>query len=61
MVGLHRRGRRNALEIQVRHNEVPLPHLPAAFNGFTVLQLSDLHIDINTEFVDVLIESPGIE
>ena len=47
--------------IQVRHNEVPLPHLPAAFNGFTVLQLSDLHIDINTEFVDVLIESPGTE
>jgi len=61
LVGLHRRGRRNALNIQVRRNEVPLPHLPATFNGFTVLQLSDLHIDINTEFVDVLIESPGIE
>jgi predicted MPP superfamily phosphohydrolase len=56
LVGLHGRGRRNALAIQVRRNEIPLPHLPAAFDGFTVLQLSDLHIDINAEFVDALIE-----
>src|SRR3954471_2870998 len=56
LVGLHGRGRRNALAIQVRRNEIPLPHLPAAFDGSTVLQLSDLHIDINAEFVDALIE-----
>lgn len=56
LVGLHGRGRRNALNIQVRRNDVALSHLPAAFNRFTVLQLSDLHIDINSEFVEALIE-----
>jgi predicted MPP superfamily phosphohydrolase len=56
LVGLLGRGRRNALAIEVRRHEVPLPHLPEAFDGFTVLQLSDLHIDINAEFVDALIE-----
>lgn len=56
LVGLLGRGRRNALAIEVRSHEVPLLHLPEAFDGFTVLQLSDLHIDINAEFVDALIE-----
>src|SRR3954470_5896055 len=56
LVGLHGRGRRNARAIELRRNEVFLPHLPAAFDGFTVLQLSDLHIDINAGFVDALIE-----
>ena len=54
--GLHGRGRRNARAIEVRHHEVPLANLPAAFDGFTLLQLSDLHIDIAAGFVDALIE-----
>jgi predicted MPP superfamily phosphohydrolase len=53
---LYERGRRNALAIEVRMNEVPLTGLPSAFDGFTLLQLSDLHVDINREFVDALIE-----
>jgi uncharacterized protein len=56
LVGLHGRGRRNALSIELRHNELSLPHLPAAFDDFTLLHLSDLHIDINAQFVDALIE-----
>ena len=56
LVGLHKRGRRNALAIQLRTNEVPLPRLPGVFDGFTVLHLSDLHIDINEKFVDALID-----
>src|SRR3954471_23621226 len=56
LVGLHGRGRRNARAIEVGRNEVLLPHLPAAFDGFTMLQLSDLHIGMNAEFVDALIE-----
>jgi predicted MPP superfamily phosphohydrolase len=54
VAGLHGRGRRNALAIEVRRNEVMLPHLPESFDGFTLLQLSDLHIDINSVFVDAL-------
>jgi predicted MPP superfamily phosphohydrolase len=43
--GLYWRGRRNAERIQVRHNDVGFATLPAAFDGFTLLQISDLHAD----------------
>jgi len=56
LVGLHGRGRRNALAIEVRRHEVELARLPEPFDGFTILQLSDLHVDINGEFVDTLLE-----
>jgi uncharacterized protein len=45
--GLYRRGRRNAERVQLRHNLVRSPRLPRAFDGFTLLHISDLHIDIN--------------
>jgi uncharacterized protein len=45
--GLYGRGRRNAERVQVRHNHIRLQKLPTAFNGFTLLQLSDLHVDIS--------------
>jgi predicted MPP superfamily phosphohydrolase len=44
---LYRRGQRNAAKILVRENEIRLPHLPAAFDGFTILQVTDLHADGN--------------
>lgn len=47
---VHQRGRRNALDIQVNENEIYLPHLPEQFTGFTILHLSDLHMDMNDEF-----------
>jgi hypothetical protein len=54
LVGLHRRGQRNALSIELRTNEVPIAGLPESFDGFTILHLSDLHVDINSDFVDAL-------
>jgi hypothetical protein len=54
--GLYGRARRNALDIQITHHEFRLPQLPAAFDGFTILQLSDLHLDMNAEFPHVLAE-----
>jgi hypothetical protein len=57
LAGLHGRGRRNALAIEVRSHDVALARLPAAFDGFTLLQLSDLHIDMAAGFVDALIEA----
>ncbi|HEU0157272.1 MAG TPA: metallophosphoesterase [Stellaceae bacterium] len=45
--GLYRRALKNAAAVQLRHHEVVLPALPAAFDGFTILQLSDLHVDMN--------------
>jgi hypothetical protein len=56
LTGLHGRGRRNALDIQVREHEVRLPGLPRAFDGYTLLHLSDLHIDMRPDFTGALIE-----
>jgi hypothetical protein len=56
LVGLHSRGQRNAIAIEVHENEVRLPNLPAAFEGYTILQLSDLHVDMRPDFTGVLIE-----
>ena len=54
---LHGRARRNARRIAVRQHSVSLPHLPPAFDGFTLLQLSDLHIDAAPDFAAALIET----
>jgi uncharacterized protein len=47
LAGLYWRGRRNAERIQVRHNDIRSARLPPAFDGFTLLHISDLHADIN--------------
>src|SRR5271165_3157158 len=46
VTGTYWRGRANAGKVQVRRNTVVLPNLPTAFNGFTILHLSDLHADL---------------
>jgi len=56
MVGLYGRGRRNAADIRIRHNSVILPHLPPSFDGFVVLHLSDLHLDMSSAITHALIE-----
>jgi uncharacterized protein len=45
--GIFWRGQRNAEHVQVRHNYIRLQRLPRAFNGFTLLHISDLHVDMN--------------
>ena len=50
-------GHRNFLDVRCVVNEVVLPGLPAAFDGFTLLQLSDLHLDIDPAITDA--SSPG--
>ena len=54
--GCYARGRRNALDIAVRHNDIRIAGLPAMFNGFTILHLSDLHLDLHPELTHVLSE-----
>lgn len=56
LAGLHGRGRRNALDIRVREQSLFLPRLPRAFDGYTILHLSDLHVDMRPDFVPALIE-----
>ncbi len=54
LTGLYRRGRRNALHSEVRRNPVALPGLGSDFDGFTILQISDLHLDINPGMADAI-------
>lgn len=56
LTGLYWRGRRNSERIEVRHNPVKLPGLPACFDGFTLLHISDMHIDMNSGAMHRLIE-----
>jgi predicted MPP superfamily phosphohydrolase len=59
---LHGRGRRNARSIQLRNNVITLPGLPPAFEGYTILQISDLHLDMASDFPQALIEAvTGVE
>ena len=46
---LHGRGRRNARRIQLRNNFFPLKHLSDEFDGFTLLHISDLHLDMASD------------
>lgn len=54
--GLYGRGLRNATAIQIQHNDVVIPHLPEAFDGFTLLHLSDLHLDMDGGYPTTLID-----
>ncbi|WP_395664632.1 metallophosphoesterase [Methylocella sp.] len=45
--GLWGRGRRNAARLVVRRNEIRSARLPADFDGFTLLHLSDLHVEMS--------------
>jgi predicted MPP superfamily phosphohydrolase len=47
LMGLYWRGRRNAEQIQVRHNHISMKTLPSQFDGFSLLHISDLHVEMN--------------
>ncbi|MGB8274431.1 MAG: metallophosphoesterase [Alphaproteobacteria bacterium] len=44
---LYRRGLRNAEHVEVRHNRVDSKQLPRAFDGFTILHVTDTHVEMN--------------
>lgn len=61
LTGLYWRARKNAEDIQIRRHDIVLHELPTAFDGFTILQLSDLHVDMNKGAMERLIELlPGL-
>jgi hypothetical protein len=47
LTGLYWRARRNAERIVVRRNDVRFAALPALFDRYTILHISDLHVDMN--------------
>jgi predicted MPP superfamily phosphohydrolase len=55
----YERGVRNAWDVAVRGVDVPLENLPVAFDGFTVLHLSDLHLDGMPGLEEAILERVG--
>lgn len=55
LAGLAGVTRRNFLDIRVVENPVVLPGLPKVFDGFRLLQLTDLHCDLEPELGDVVV------
>lgn len=55
LTGLYWRGRLNSLDMRICHNDIALPNLPPAFEEFTILHLSDLHVDMDPAALRALI------
>ena len=45
ITGFKRRAERNSIDFSIEHNDIFFENLPESFDGFTILQLSDVHID----------------
>jgi predicted MPP superfamily phosphohydrolase len=56
LTGLYGRGHRNAERVEIRHNHIQLKDLPSLFDGFSILHVSDMHVDMNPGAMRRLIE-----
>src|SRR6476661_7662939 len=54
--GLYQRGISNAAKVGIRHNRIESPLLPKAFDGFTIVQLSDLHVEMSEAAMERVID-----
>jgi hypothetical protein len=52
--GLYQRGLRGYKNLRVVHNRIRLLSLPDAFAGFKILHLTDLHLDLQPGFVQLV-------
>src|SRR3984957_10419351 len=56
LAGLYGRGLRNAQRVELRHNDVTFGQLPPSFDGFSILHISDMHVDMSQGAMSRLIE-----
>ena len=59
LTGLYGRARRNADRVVVKEQSVAFANLPAAFDNFTILHISDLHADISVGAMRHLVSVAG--
>ena len=57
VTGLYGRGNRNAKNLEVIHNQLYFDSLPSLFDGLTLLHLSDLHLDMDPQASEQMIET----
>jgi predicted MPP superfamily phosphohydrolase len=55
-VGVHARGVKNAQTIELKKINLRFQNLPSAFNGYTILHITDPHFDTLPDFEDLIIE-----
>jgi predicted MPP superfamily phosphohydrolase len=56
LAGVYWLGRANAAKLRLRENHLISPRLPKAFDGLTILHLSDLHTDMSQKAMSRLSE-----
>jgi predicted MPP superfamily phosphohydrolase len=56
LAGLYGRGLRNAERVELRHNDIRFRQLPPSFDGFSILNISDMHADMNPGAMKRLVE-----
>ncbi len=54
LIGCYNRGVKNALNIRIREYEAGFPDLPEAFDGYRILHLTDLHLNIIDGLDDII-------
>ena len=59
VLGLYRSGRRQYHDLSIRRNTLEIPGLPSAFAGYRIMQMSDLHIDLDPSLVDTIAVAVG--
>jgi hypothetical protein len=55
LAGLYGRAQRNAEQVVVRRNELKFTSLPKSFNGYTILHISDMHVELSEAAMQRLI------
>ena len=60
LCGLAARARRNFLDVRVVERECWLRRLPSAFDGFRLMQITDLHLDLDPALVEVVQRLVGL-
>jgi len=59
LTGCYQRGVQNAMDIRLRELELTFPNLPRNFDGFSILHLSDLHLDGWEGLPETIVETIG--
>ena len=59
ILGLYRRGVRNAMDLQINKFPVRIKNLPEAFEGFRILLMADFHIDSKIDMVKIIQDQLG--
>ncbi|WP_166257586.1 metallophosphoesterase [Marinobacter salicampi] len=56
LVGMLKRGQNNSRRLRTVDHQLRLPGLPPAFEGFRLLHLTDLHVDMDPENLQAVID-----